>query len=67
MTIFDYVLLAGFVAASIYVVCRLFVGWRNSVSRHISTDTSEDGKAAADATDAFRHDRQLTAQHQLSK
>ena len=34
MTLIDYLLLAGFGAAAVYTVSRLFMGWRNSVFTH---------------------------------
>jgi hypothetical protein len=41
MTIIDYLLLAGFFAASIYTVYRLFLGWRNSPSTEVQADSPE--------------------------
>jgi hypothetical protein len=39
MTILDYLLLAGFVAAALYTVYRLFIGWQRSRS-HEAVDQS---------------------------
>jgi hypothetical protein len=40
MTIIDYLLIGGVVAAAFYTVYRLFLGWRNSAFRQ---DESEMG------------------------
>lgn len=49
MTMIDYLLLAGFAAASGYTICRLFVGLRNSSTARVRMDGTEEGNLAADA------------------
>jgi hypothetical protein len=49
MTMIDYLLLGGFAAASVYTICRLFVGLRNSPAPQVRTDRTEGGNQAADA------------------
>jgi hypothetical protein len=63
MTITDYFLLAAFIAAGVYVICRLFVGWRNSASRLSCTDATDGARSAAGATGAASRRNQMTAQH----
>ncbi|PYJ10506.1 MAG: hypothetical protein DMF06_06155 [Verrucomicrobia bacterium] len=42
MTIIDYLLLAGFVAAAVYTIYRLFLGWLNSRSNELQTNRAEE-------------------------
>jgi hypothetical protein len=44
MTMIDYLLLGGFVAASVYTICRLFVGLRNSSTAPVRMDRTEEEK-----------------------
>jgi hypothetical protein len=48
MTMIDYLLLGGFVAASGYAICRLFVGLRNSSAANLRMDETEERNQAAD-------------------
>jgi hypothetical protein len=49
MTIIDYLLLGGFVAASVYTISRLFVGLRNSSTAPMRMDRTEEESQATDA------------------
>ena len=49
MTMIDYLLLGGFAAASVYTICRLFVGLRNSSTEQVRMDAIEERNPAADA------------------
>jgi hypothetical protein len=49
MTMIDYLLLGGFAAASVYTICRLFVGLRNSSTAQVRMDGAEEGNQASDA------------------
>jgi hypothetical protein len=46
MTIIDYLLIGSVVAAGVYTVYRLFLGWRNSTSRQDEERTSEQVNAS---------------------
>jgi hypothetical protein len=46
MTMIDYLLLGGFAAASVYTICRLFVGLRNSAPAQAQMDGTEENQAA---------------------
>jgi hypothetical protein len=41
MTILDYLLLGVFLVATIYTVCRLFIGWRYSSAGGTSADSTD--------------------------
>jgi hypothetical protein len=49
MTMIDYLLLGGFAAASVYTICRLFVGQRNSSTAPVPMDGTEERNQGADA------------------
>jgi hypothetical protein len=49
MTMIDYLLLGGFAAASVYTICRLFLGLRNSSTAPVRMDGTEERNQAADA------------------
>jgi hypothetical protein len=49
MTTIDYLLLGGFAAASVYTICRLFLGLRNSSTAPVRMDGTEERNQAADA------------------
>jgi len=41
MTILDYLLLGAFVVATVYTVCRLFIGWRCSAAAATSAHATD--------------------------
>jgi hypothetical protein len=49
MTMIDYLLLGGFVAATGYTICRLFVGLRNSSTAPARADGTKESNHVADA------------------
>jgi hypothetical protein len=49
MTMIDYLLLGGFAAATVYTVCRLIVGLRNSSTGQVALEATEERRRAADA------------------
>jgi hypothetical protein len=49
MTMIDYLLLGGLAAASVYTICRLFIGLRNSSTAQVRMDGTEERNQAADA------------------
>ena len=49
MTMIDYLLLGGFAAASVYTICRLFVGLRNSSAAPVRMDGTEERNHAVAA------------------
>jgi hypothetical protein len=49
MTMIDFLLLGVFVVASVYTICRLFVGLRNSSTAPVRMDRTEEENQAADA------------------
>jgi hypothetical protein len=54
MTMIDYLLLGGFAAASVYTICRLFLGLRNSSTAPVRMDGTEERNQAADAENRRR-------------
>ena len=54
MTMIDYLLLAGFAAASVYTIFRLFVGLRNSPPAQVRMDVADEGNLPTDAETSRR-------------